>query len=182
MYKYERGNKSDGIVLSAYLGAGFVVSIPFGTGSSYDLVVDTGLRLYKIQVKTAWVTEGCIVYKSQRRQPGAGLTRRRYRSDEVDFFVAYCPNTEALYVVPAGNHGTQGRLRLDAVKNGQAKFVKWAADYSWEGHIEELRKECAWHDSNVRPPAPEAGALSTELQALEMDCRTNGASAQNEER
>jgi hypothetical protein len=35
--------------------------------------------------------------------------------------------------------------------------------------IKELRDKidwCAWQDSNLRPPAPEAGALSTELQAL----------------
>lgn len=37
MYKYELGNISESIVLGAYLDAGFTVSIPFGTGASYDL-------------------------------------------------------------------------------------------------------------------------------------------------
>lgn len=50
MLKYERGNVSEGIVLSAYVNAGFVVSIPFGTGASYDLVVDAGHGLFKIQI------------------------------------------------------------------------------------------------------------------------------------
>jgi hypothetical protein len=72
MFKYELGNRSEGVVLSAYLSAGFAVSIPFGAGSSYDLVVDAGARLFKIQIKTAWVSNGCVLYKSQRRQPGAG--------------------------------------------------------------------------------------------------------------
>jgi hypothetical protein len=54
MHKYQLGNKSESIALSAYLDAGFTVSLPFGTGASYDLVVDAGgQRLYKIQVKTA---------------------------------------------------------------------------------------------------------------------------------
>ncbi len=167
MNKYECGNRSEGVVLCAYLKAGFVVSVPFGIGASYDLVVDTGARLFKIQVKTAWLGDGCVLYKSQRRQPGEGLTRRPYRRGEVDYFVAYCPNNETIYAVPAENHGVAGRLRLNAVKNGQMKLIKWAANYSWERHVEELRGECAWHDSNVRPPAPEAGALSTELQARE---------------
>jgi hypothetical protein len=179
MYKYERGNRSEGVVLNAYLDAGFVVSIPFGTGGSYDLIVDAGPRLFKIQVKTAWMGKGCILYKSLRRQPGAGLTRRRYERGEVDYFAVYCPETKSLYAVPAENHGTQGRLRITPVKNGQAKFVRWAADYSWESHLRELRSKCARHDSNVRPPAPEAGALSTELRALEADCRTDGTIAQN---
>ena len=177
--QYQLGNKSEGIVLTAYLEAGFTVSIPFGTGASYDLMVDAGHRLYKIQVKTAWSSHGCVLYKSQRRQPGTGLTRRRYELGGVDFFVVCCPNSGMLYAVPAENHGVQGRLRLDPVRNGQAKFVRWAEDYTWERHITALRKECAWQDSNLRPPAPEAGALSTELQARPADCRTGSAHAQN---
>ncbi len=140
MLKYERGNGSEGIVLSAYVNAGFVVSIPFGTGASYDLVVDAGHSLLKIQIKTAWLSNGCVLYKSQRRQPGKGLTRRPYRRGEVDFFAVYCPATQAIYVVPAENHGLEGRLRLYPVRNGQSKFVKWAEDYAWERHVENLRK------------------------------------------
>ena len=139
MHKYQLGNKSESIVLSAYLDAGFTVSIPFGTGASYDLVVDAGSRLYKIQVKTAWLSGGCVLYNSQRRQPGAGLTRRCYEFGEADFFVVCCPASGELYAVPAENHGTQGRLRLNPVKNGQAKLVRWAADYSWDNHVRELR-------------------------------------------
>jgi PD-(D/E)XK endonuclease len=165
MYKYEYGNRSEGLVLCAYLDAGFTVSLPFGTGASYDLVVDAGTRLLKIQVKTAWVSNGCILYKSQRRQPGTGLTRRAYKSGEVDYFAAYCPATEIIYVVPAEKHGVEGRLRLNPVRNGQAKLIRWAADYTWERHIKELREWCAWQESNLRPPVPETGALSTELQA-----------------
>src|SRR5205085_11662140 len=63
------------------------------------------------------------------------------------------------------NHGTHGRLRLEPAKNRQEKFVRWAADYTWEQHIEELKKIYAWQGSNLRPPVPETGALSTELQA-----------------
>ncbi len=47
-----QGNSSEAIVLAAYIQAGFLVSIPFGGGSAYDLVVDTGTRLIRVQVKT----------------------------------------------------------------------------------------------------------------------------------
>ena len=139
MFKYESGNISEGVVLCAYLTAGFAVSVPFGTGASYDLVVDAGTRLLKIQVKTAWISNGCVLYKSQRRQPGSSLTRRAYKPGEVDYFVSYCPANGALYVMPAENHRMEGRLRLDPVRNGQAKHVRWASDYTWERHVEELR-------------------------------------------
>jgi hypothetical protein len=175
MQKYECGNRSEGVVLSAYLEAGFTVSLPFGSGASYDLVVDAGARLLKVQVKTAWISGGCIHYKSQRRQPGAGLTRRAYRSGEVDYFVAYAPATKTIYAVPADGHGVEGRLRLHPARNGQSKLVRWAADYSWERHVEELKRWCAWQGSNLRPPVPETGALSTELQARGEDSRTASA-------
>ena len=60
MNKYEHGNRSEGVVLCAYLKAGFTVSIPFGAGASYDLIVDCGARLLKVQVKTAWLSGGVV--------------------------------------------------------------------------------------------------------------------------
>ncbi len=66
------------------------------------------------------------------------------------------------------------------MRNGQANLVRWAPDYTWERHIAELRNNCAWQDSNLRPPAPEAGALSTELQAREADSRIETTSVQND--
>lgn len=175
MNKYEYGNNSEAVVLAAYLAAGFTVSIPFGTGASYDLVVDGGSRLFKIQVKTAWLSEGCVRYKSQRRQPGGGFTRRAYREGEVDYFAAYCPANGIIYAVPAERHGVEGRLRVAPARNGQAKLVRWAADYGWERHVEELREGYAWQGSNLRPPVPETGALSTELQARAEDSRIASA-------
>lgn len=41
---YDKGNISESIVMSAYLKAGFVVSIPFGAGAPYDLIVDADSR------------------------------------------------------------------------------------------------------------------------------------------
>ncbi|MDT4954200.1 MAG: hypothetical protein QOJ02_2338, partial [Acidobacteriota bacterium] len=57
------GNASESIVLTAYINAGFFVSVPFGNGCAYDLVVDTGTRLLKVQVKTAWQRKGCLNFK-----------------------------------------------------------------------------------------------------------------------
>ena len=37
MKKFELGNYSESVILSAYLKEGFIVSIPFGSGASYDL-------------------------------------------------------------------------------------------------------------------------------------------------
>ena len=48
---YVMGNISESVVLKAYLQAGLTVSVPFGNGSPYDLVVDNGCRLYRFRSK-----------------------------------------------------------------------------------------------------------------------------------
>ena len=64
---YDRGNISESILLQAYLKAGFIVSIPFGSGAPYDLMVDTGEYTYRVQVKTGWYRKGCVIFRGNRR-------------------------------------------------------------------------------------------------------------------
>ena len=164
MRTFELGNYSESVVLTAYLKQGFTVSIPFGSGASYDLLVDTGLHIYKIQVKTAWISNGILKYKSQRRQPKVEK-RIPYKISEVDYLAIHCPANNSLYGIHIKNHPTGGWLRLEPVKNGQSKRIRWASDYIWENHIAELKTEYARQELNLRPFGSEPNALSTELRA-----------------
>ena len=133
------GNVSESIVLAAYINAGFQVSVPFGNGCAYDLVVDTGTRLLKIQVKTGWTRSGCLIFKGQRRvRDSKNNGMRRYREGEVDFFAIYYPPTASIYVVPFCSVSASGCLRLDPALNRQQKLIKWATDYTWEKHLQCL--------------------------------------------
>ncbi|HKC63386.1 MAG TPA: group I intron-associated PD-(D/E)XK endonuclease, partial [Pyrinomonadaceae bacterium] len=132
-----KGNSSEAIVLAAYTRMGFLVSLPFGSGAAYDLIVDTGIRLVKIQVKTGWHHKGCLRYKGRRRiKDSSHNGMRRYRADEVDYFAVYDPDTDNIYIVPPISMGVDGCLRLEPVLNGQRKFIRWAVDYTWEKHID----------------------------------------------
>jgi hypothetical protein len=136
------GNVSEAVVLAAYANAGFGVSVPFGNGCAYDLVVDIGRRLLKVQVKTGWQCQGCLLFKGQRRVRDSGYNgMRRYEVGEVDFFAVHFPVTGSIYVVPFEVMGAYGRLRVTPVLNGQRKFIRWAADFTWEKHLEQLRRE-----------------------------------------
>lgn len=136
---YDKGNISEGIVMAAYLKAGFTVSIPFGTGAPYDLIVDAGFHLYKVQVKTGWFRKGCIIYNGKRRMREAyPYATRPYTELEVDYFAIHHPPTESIYVVPFKICGGAGCLRLDPVQNGQQKLIRWARDFTWGKHVEEL--------------------------------------------
>jgi PD-(D/E)XK nuclease superfamily protein len=137
-----KGNSSEAIVLAAYTRAGFAVSLPFGSGSAYDMIVDIGARLIRVQVKTGWHHNGCLLYKGRRRIKDSNRNGlRRYRTDEVDFFAVYDPETDSIYVVPPADMGADGCLRLNPVLNGQQKHIRWARDYTWKKHIAQLRME-----------------------------------------
>ncbi len=178
MHKFELGNHSESIVLSAYLKEGFTVSVPFGSGASYDLLVDTGSNIYKIQVKTGWISRGVLKYKCLRRQPKTEI-RRPYQEGEVDFPAVYCPVNNSLYGIPVKNHPNAGWLRIEPVKNGQAKRIRRASDYVWEKHLAELKKEYARQELNLRPFGSEPNALSTELRARKKkNYRTNQSDSQ----
>jgi hypothetical protein len=141
---YNRGNISESILLQAYLKAGFVVSIPFGSGAPYDLLVDTGTHTYKVQVKTGWHNRGRLLYKGRRRIKDSNRNgMRRYRLDEIDYFAVYDPQDDRIYAIPPKDMGVDGCLRIDPVMNGQQKLVRWARDYTWEQHVAKLRTEAA---------------------------------------
>lgn len=141
MSTIEIGNLSESIILTAYIREGFQVTVPFGNGCAYDLIVDAGVRLFKIQVKTGWQDKGCIRYKGRRRIKDANRNcMRGYRKEEVDFFAIYFPPHKSIYVLPACEVNGDGTMRLIPVLNNQQKLIRWAADYTWDKHIAFLRE------------------------------------------
>jgi hypothetical protein len=70
-----KGNVSESKVLAAYAQAGFIVLLPFGNGAPYDLVVDTGEQMLKVQVKTGRLRNGCVLFPMQRFSGHTGKGR-----------------------------------------------------------------------------------------------------------
>ncbi len=140
---YDKGNISESILLQAYLKAGFIVSIPFGSGAPYDLLVDTGSTVLKIQVKTGWYRKGCVIFRGNRRvREALPYKARAYAENEVDFFAVFYPPTESIYVVPRAVCANGfGCLRLEPVLNGQQKLIRWASDFTWEKHLTQLQQD-----------------------------------------
>lgn len=137
-----KGNSSEAIVLAAYIQAGFLVSLPFGGGAAYDLVVDTGARFVKVQVKTGKLEAGYVIYQAKRHRGSKSNAFSRYTEREVDIFAVWCPDNQQIYAVPAGMSLTnQVRLRIVAAQNFQEKKIKWARDFTWDVHIANLRTE-----------------------------------------
>lgn len=104
------------------------VLIPFGSGQPYDLgaVLPNG-RFLRVQVKTGWLSRGCILFNAYGTDHGNGP--RSYRG-LAEIFAVFFPPDRSVYLLPVGTMGPgEGRLRLSPTKNNQRRGIRLAADY-----------------------------------------------------
>jgi hypothetical protein len=128
-----RGNAAEARILAEFVQRGFHVLVPFGSGHSYDLVVDLGGPLLRVQCKTAWlIARGCLSFNCRSTDHGRGP--QRY-DGLADLFAVYLPPRDSVYLVPVNAiAGFQGRLRLEPTRNNQQRGVRFAAEFeiaSW---------------------------------------------------
>lgn len=82
---------------------GWTVSIPIGNNAPYDLIIDTGSKLLKIQVKSAWYDSSKNNYMANTRM---SKTNRKiykqvhYCEGDFDFAIIYVPDTKDFYIIP----------------------------------------------------------------------------------
>ena len=123
------GDISEMKVIAAFTERGFQVLLPFGENHRYDLVVDDGENLLRIQVKTGRVRDGVIKYSCSSSHAHRGRATRPYFG-EIDYLAMYCPETEKVYLLPEKElTATKAHLRLSPPRNNMVQGVRWAAEY-----------------------------------------------------
>jgi hypothetical protein len=111
-------------------GVGFRVSKPWSQNNRYDFILDSGKRLYRMQLKcTASICQRA--YQIHPLCSSNGNKNKVYKPDEIDFLVAYILPRDVWYLVPAALLQEMKSLRFypDIV----CKHPKW-----------EIYRE-AWH-------------------------------------
>jgi len=109
------GDTSEAIVLAELIGRGYTVSVPFGDNDPYDLVVDTADGLHRVQIKTGWIEDGCLRFKTGSKTTREGATVvEDYTDSDVESFAVRCGDTGELYWVPVGVVGQKNTyLRVE---------------------------------------------------------------------
>jgi hypothetical protein len=135
-----KGAITEAAIAMAATKLGFVVLRPMTEGRRYDLVIDTGPRLLRVQCKWARHEKGVVVIDtSTRRLTPHGYVHTTYEHGEIDGIAAYCEALEQCYFLPitlvAGRRGFH--LRLVPAANNQELAINWAADHLF-GAIAQL--------------------------------------------
>jgi len=76
---------------------GFAVTKPYGDSEPYDFILDSGSRLWRVQVRSTHGTRNRTYFVSTTHHQG---TKKIYTPDQIDFLVARTAPDLAWYVVP----------------------------------------------------------------------------------
>jgi len=121
------GDMSELEAARALARAGYLVSKPLGDSHRYDLIIDDGTVLSRVQVKTGRLRKGAIIFAcfSSHSHRG-GPSCRPYRG-EIEL---YCPETDKVYLLPESDAClSKAHLRIAPPRNSQKKIVRWASKY-----------------------------------------------------
>lgn len=113
--------------------AGYEMAVPFGENVRYELVIDDGARLARVQCKTGRLRNGavrfatCSCYAHHSRP----LEARRDYLGQIDYFAVFCRETSGVYLIPIGDVATRTKamLRVEPARNSQQKRIRLASDY-----------------------------------------------------
>lgn len=130
----DKGDISEAAILAKLVKSGKTVLTPWGDNKRYDLAIDNGGKLERIQCKTGHINKGCIVFHTSSCATGRGgdIKCKSYRGD-ADKFAVYCPENDKTYIIPVSECGVSHcSLRLDEPLGGNKKYIKWAKNYEYE--------------------------------------------------
>lgn len=138
-----KGNIAEAEVAAAATRLGLTVLKPLNEHARYDLALDVGTRLLRLQCKWARLDGDVVMINlCGYRLTSSGSVRSKYSADEVDAIAAYCNGNDRCYLVPieiaAGRRAFH--LRLRPARNGQRAWINWADNYEFPGAIAQLEE------------------------------------------
>lgn len=129
MRTFDKGNIAEAAWVSFFTRCGDVVLLPFGGGARYDLAVDRGNGLERVQVKTARRRGEVLRIPTCSVMPDRSQSKR-YTAEEIDLLAAYWPEEDRYFLIAVDDlPATEINLRLNPAKNGQQAGIRDALAY-----------------------------------------------------
>ena len=136
----QKGNIAESAIALAAIRLGIDVYWPLGEGGRYDLILDVGGRLNRVQCKWAPRHRDVVLvrcYSTRRNRDG--LLRRIYARGEIDAYAAYCQELDRCFFLPYDEFvcQTQIYLRLSGANNNQKLGINWADDFDFAARLRD---------------------------------------------
>ena len=134
----QTGDETEAKIIAALITEGYSVSVPFGDNDKYDLLLDTGTELLRVQCKTGWIEDEVVRFKTGSKTTVDGTVEIAGYDGCIDAFAVRCKDTEILYWVPIEDAGKKSTyLRLTAPKINHPQ-VKPAEEYRFDTRLPQL--------------------------------------------
>ncbi|WP_435180275.1 group I intron-associated PD-(D/E)XK endonuclease [Halorussus sp. AFM4] len=131
----EKGDETEAKVIHELMSQGYSVSIPFGDNDKYDLIVDDGETLYRIQCKTGWKNkQETLRFNTHSQTTREGEYHENTYHGEVDAFIVRYPPNESLYWIDIEDV-TEQKMELRFEAEIEHPSINWAEDYEFDGEI-----------------------------------------------
>lgn len=132
--KQIKGITTELLCAQKFIELGFIVSIPYGNNSRYDLLVDTGQQIFRIQCKTASLNDNNS-YTVNTSNSVSTTTQRRtkhYTREDIDFIVTVIDNQLVLIPVELIESSKSKIFRTELPKYGTKSTCNLIQDFTVE--------------------------------------------------
>ncbi len=132
-----KGLTTELICMQKFIELGYIVSVPYGNNSRYDLLVDNGATIWKIQCKTAKLNENGS-YTIQTCNKVSTTTQRRvkhYTKDEIDFIASVIQNQLVIIPVELIEKTASKIFRTELPKYGAKSNCNLIEDFTVEKYL-----------------------------------------------
>jgi hypothetical protein len=134
----QKGAIAEACIAAAALKLGIDVYKPVAEGGRYDMILDIGGKLWRVQCK--WASrrgETLVVSCESARRCADGFIRRRYTAEEVDAIGAYNLEFDRCFLIPIARVENKPSiaLRVSPCLNNQRRRINWADDFDFAATI-----------------------------------------------
>lgn len=122
------------MIAADLLRRGYKIALPYGEDWDYDLILQRGDALERVQVKHARSDGSVIPVRCRSFSLTNGKVRetKKYTAATIDWLAVYDATTQDCFYVPASELG-DGRsilsLRLVPTLSGRREGIRWAVEY-----------------------------------------------------
>ncbi len=117
----ERGEWAELCFMARAAGFGMGVMRPFGDSRRWDVAVEAGDRIVRVQVRSTIYKRRGTEYSLNMMGPG----RKRYRPGSVDFFAVFLIPEDEWYIVPYAALGKKMTMHFGPLRKYAVFLEAW---------------------------------------------------------